>query len=188
METSQPKDELVTEELKPYISFLLNQEHGPWAIRLGTLSSNIKYESNHRRTVERSLKQCEEIVATMDSDQIPVRQRLSYIFSSNMLLRHSIRSQLADLMLSLGLIKTALDIYLSLQQWEDVILCYTALQLRQKSAEIIRQELEKQPTVKLYCLLGDATDDESCYEKAWEFSKQTSGRAQRHWGNYYFAR
>lgn len=188
MEISQPKDELATEELRPYISLLLNQEHGPWAIRLCSLSCNIKYESTHRRTVERSLKQCEELVTSIDSNNVPVRQRLSYIFSSNMILRHEIRSQLADLMLSLGLIKSALEIYLGLQQWEDVILCYTALQLRQKSAEIIRQELEKKPSVKLYCLLGDATDDINCYEQAWEFSKQTSGRALRHWGNFYFAR
>lgn len=57
-----------------------------------------------------------------------------------------------------------------------------------QAADIIREQIEVAPTVKLYCLLGDATDDISCYEKAWEFSDFRSGRAQRHWGSYYFAK
>lgn len=37
-------------------------------------------------------------------------------------------------------------------------------------------------------MLGDATDDVTCYEKAWDLSKKRSHRAQRHWGQYYFTR
>lgn len=89
----------------------------------------------------------------------------------------------ADLMLSLGLVKTALDTYLELQLWEDVILCYTLLEMKHKAAEIIKERLEAEETVKMYCLLGDVTDDIKCYEKAWSMSKEKSSKAQRHWGN-----
>jgi hypothetical protein len=37
-------------------------------------------------------------------------------------------------------------------------------------------------------MLGDATDDVSCYEKAWEMSGQRSAKAKRHWGFYYYHR
>lgn len=40
----------------------------------------------------------------------------------------------------------------------------------------------------MYLLLGDATDDVTCYERAWELSKRRSHRAQRHWGQYFFSR
>lgn len=36
--------------------------------------------------------------------------------------------------------------------------------------------------------MGDALDDKSWYEIAWELSNERSGRAQRHLGCYYFAR
>lgn len=48
--------------------------------------------------------------------------------------------------------------------------------------------MKKKETVELYCLLGDALDDKSFYEKAWQLSGQKSGRAQRHLGFYYFAK
>lgn len=57
-----------------------------------------------------------------------------------------------------------------------------------QAAEIIQNELKKKETVELYCLLGDALDDKEWYEKAWELSKERSGRAQRHLGCYYFAK
>ncbi|XP_065076866.1 tetratricopeptide repeat protein 27 [Ochlerotatus camptorhynchus] len=185
---SQPKDKLADEELKPYITSLLYQDHGPWATRVAALYLNILLEANHKRTVDRSMKQCEELVHLLDSDSVPVSHRLSFAFCSALIPRWQIKAKLGDLMVSLGIIKGALDLYLELQLWEDVISCYNHLELRHKAAEIIHQEINKNPTVTLYCLLGDATDDIQCYQKAWELSGETSARAQRHWGNFYFAR
>lgn len=43
-----------------------------------------------------------------------------------------IRAQLADLLVSLGFVKTALDIYLDIESWEAVIMCYNMLDLKHK--------------------------------------------------------
>lgn len=64
----------------------------------------------------------------------------------------------------------------------------TLLNLRFQAAEIINQEISKKPTVKLWCLLGDATGDVSHYEMAWKLSEEKSSRVQKHWGFYYFAK
>lgn len=48
--------------------------------------------------------------------------------------------------------------------------------------------MQKKETVKLWCMLGDATDDIECYEKAWKLSSEKSAKARRHWGNFYFNR
>jgi hypothetical protein len=60
----------------------------------------------------------------------------------------------------LSLVKAALNVLLRLQQWEDVIVCYTTLQLQHKTTEIIQQVNDKEHTAKLYCLPSDATDNE----------------------------
>lgn len=66
---SQPKDNLADEEVTPYLTTLLYQPHGAWASRVTTLLLNIAQESNHKRTVERSLKQCEEVVKLLEGHE-----------------------------------------------------------------------------------------------------------------------
>nr|AON96559.1 tetratricopeptide repeat protein 2 [Bicyclus anynana] len=184
LQKSQPKDDLRDEEVRPYIDAILSQKSGPWSTRVAALLTRCKLEANHKRTVERAMLQAETIVN--DKSGVSSTSRLSYLWATGLPPAWSWRQQLADLYLSLGLVKAALEEYQKLQLWEDVIVCYTMLQLRHKAAEVIQQQIDIEPTVKLYCLLGDATDDITCYSKAWEFSNHKSSRAQRHWGNYLF--
>lgn len=185
IQKSQPKDDLMVEELQPYIVTILSQKNGAWSTRVAALLIRCKLEASHKRTVERAMLQCETLVN--DKTCTLPTTRLSYLFASGLAPAWTWRQQLADLYLSLGLVKAALEEYQKLQLWEDVIACYTLLQLRHKAAEIIQQQIDIKPTVKLYCLLGDATDDVKWYEKAWNFSNHKSSRAQRHWGNYLFS-
>ncbi|XP_053625615.1 tetratricopeptide repeat protein 27 [Plodia interpunctella] len=186
LQKAQPKDDLATEEIQPYITAVLSQNKGPWATRVAALLIRCKLEANHKRTVERSMLQCEAIVN--DKTCVSPTSRLSYLWASGLQPSWTWRQQLAELYGSLGLVKAALHEYERLQLWEHVCECYTMLQLRHKAAEIIKQQIDINPTVKLYCLLGDATDDISCYEKAWQFSGERSSRAQRQWGDHLFRR
>ncbi|XP_016956053.1 tetratricopeptide repeat protein 27 [Drosophila biarmipes] len=188
LKRSQPKDRLADEQLEPYTQTLIYQEHGPFQVRQAALLLNCLQESGQRRTVERSWKQCEECVKLLDSseEELSLRSRLSYGFAAHLLPKWQVQLQLVDLLRSLGMTKTALDICLRIHAWQQVIECYTSLELRHKAAEIIRQELEKKPTALLYCLLGDAIDEPKFYEEAWLYSKKTSGKAQAYWGNYFY--
>lgn len=59
---AQPKDALMNEELAPYIEAVLTQKKGAWSTRVAALLIRCKLESNHKRTVERAMLQCETIV------------------------------------------------------------------------------------------------------------------------------
>ncbi|KAJ6647148.1 Tetratricopeptide repeat protein 27, partial [Pseudolycoriella hygida] len=149
-----------------------------------TLLMNIHLEDSHKRTVDRSLRQCEDLSNMIKSNNVPLFHRLSLVYASFTRPRWFVQIQLGDLMLSLGVVKSALERYLKIQKWEDAIVCYTILDPRHKAAEIIRQEIEKKPTVELYCLLGDAADDPMYYELAWKMSNENSARVQKDWGKY----
>ncbi|KAG5332334.1 TTC27 protein, partial [Acromyrmex heyeri] len=119
---------------------------------------------------------------------IPTARRMDLFFASGMRPIWMLEEKWANLMFSFGDVKTALEVFIKLELWEDVIVCYNVLNLKHKAVEIIEQEISKKPTVKLWCLLGDATGDVSHYEVAWKLSNEKSSRVQKHWGLYYFAK
>lgn len=58
--------------------------------------------------------------------------RLSFVYASYMRPRWTTQVQLADIMVSLGFVKTALEIYLEVEHWDSVIACYNLLELKHK--------------------------------------------------------
>ncbi|OXU30979.1 hypothetical protein TSAR_009744 [Trichomalopsis sarcophagae] len=143
-------------------------------------------EANHKRTIERSLAQLEYLIEQINTPKAPLYNRFDLFFASGMLPVWALKQRFATVMLNLGMVKAALELFLKLNLWEDVIICYTILELKHKAAEVIKQELAKKPSVKLWCLLGDAEIEAQHYETAWKLSGEKSSRAQRHWGYHYY--
>lgn len=184
---SKPQDNLYYEEVKPFLDLLLS-ENNTWAVRVVLLLVRSKLESKDRRTIARCYMQVEEILNMLQKPVPHPMNRVRGVYSTNYEPLWKTEAVMAELMLNTGMVKASLQVYLKLQLWEEVILCYTILNMRAKATEVIKQQLEVNPTVKLWCLLGDATDDINCYQTAWELSKKRSSRVQRHWGQYYFIR
>ncbi|CAK9809055.1 Tetratricopeptide repeat protein 27 [Anthophora quadrimaculata] len=187
LQLSQPRDKLTDEEVKPYLD-VVTESTNNWSIKTASLYYRCALESGDKRTVERSMMQIEHLIHELNSKEVSVIHRMDLFFASGLKPIWALEQMWAQLMLSLGLVKSALDVFLKLQLWEEVINCYNILELKHKAAEIIHQEISKKPTVRLWCLLGDATQDPSHYEIAWKLSNEKSSRVQRHWGFFYFAK
>lgn len=153
MMISTPLDALYYEELKPFIDIILCQNN-TWSVRTATLLLRSKLEAKQSRTIERSLQQCEEIVNCTNVEDPHPLLRIGGVYGTGLQPIWKTEALYADLLLSFGLKKESLDIYLKLQLWEEVIVCYSLLNLRHKATEVIKEQLEKNPTVKLWCLLG----------------------------------
>ena len=122
-----PKDALTNEELMPYLNVVLSSKTS-WSVKMSALLIRSKLESEDRRTVERSMMQVQTLVDSIlnveDNPILPTR--LVSIYASRLPPHWELQKEFVTLLLKLGSVKSALDIALRLQLWEDVIDCYHA--------------------------------------------------------------
>ncbi|XP_072753473.1 tetratricopeptide repeat protein 27-like [Anoplolepis gracilipes] len=187
LQMCQPKHKLTDEEIMPYLIKVIENTKN-WSLKMTSLCYRCSLESGDKRTVERSMMQAESLLKDCSDTKAPVARRIDLFFASGMKPIWILEENWANLMFSLGLVKGALEVFIKLGLWENVIICYNVLNLKHKAAEIIQQEISKKPTVMLWCLLGDVTGDVNHYETAWRLSEEKSSRVQRHWGFYYFTK
>ena len=75
------------------------------------------------------------------SESAPVSERLRYIHLLASPTRWKLESELADRWVSLGGLRSALEIYERLQMWAEVALCWAAQDREDKAKEIVLQQL-----------------------------------------------
>ena len=108
---------------------------------------------NQSDTTERSHQDSENSTATnffprpKPSETASVAERLRYIHLLATPTRWKLESELADRWISLGGLKSALDIYERLEMWAEVALCWAAQDRDDKARKIIRQQLYIAPAV-----------------------------------------
>ncbi|XP_059087002.1 tetratricopeptide repeat protein 27-like isoform X2 [Tigriopus californicus] len=184
---AKPKDDLIHEELRPYIDTLLDCPTLSWSSKMSVLLVRSQLESENGRTVERSMMQVQALVDHLNEVQPADPQaRLDSLYVSRIPPFFVLEQELCTLLQSLGSVKAALDIALRMNFWEDMIHCYHQLQLRHKAAEVIQKQLDIKETPLLYCMLGDATDDLAHYRRALAMTNDRSARAWRSMGIYYY--
>jgi tetratricopeptide (TPR) repeat protein len=143
--------------------------------------------------------------------------RLMYIYQLSPPLRWELESELAARWVSLGGLKTALEIYERLEMFAEVALCLAGTEREAEAIKVIRKLLfepsEQRTNAKaeadgggdvpytgperivlpaeaprLLCILGDLEDKPGHYERAWTVSKGRYARAQRSLGRYWVKR
>ncbi|KAH9519559.1 Tetratricopeptide repeat domain 27, partial [Bulinus truncatus] len=181
------QDRLTDEEVLTYLSFILSQTNN-WNISLVALHLRSKLERDSRRRVERSMMQLEELVkiSTTLNSSTDISARIPLFYACQVLPVWKIQRELASLLLSLGCIGDALDVFEKLELWEDVIACYQKMGKTDRAETTIREQLAIEETPSLLCYLGDITRDIQHYQHAWELSNHKNARAMRCIGYVYF--
>ncbi|KAI0784902.1 hypothetical protein C8Q75DRAFT_723638 [Abortiporus biennis] len=214
IKNTSPSHGLTAEQMSPYVARVISHPRN-WSVHTMALLLRSRLESNRTRTVERSTFQLQALVDQMPTADSSVTERLLYIHSIPLPSKWEMEKELAMRFLSLGVVKSALEIFERLEMWEQVVMCWQSMEKRDKGITIVRDLLEgrkseadtvisrNKPTsdsrrqvldaareAKLWCLLGELEPEQAKdhYEYAWNVSKETSGRAMRSLGGYYFAR
>ncbi|KAH8923685.1 TPR-like protein [Atractiella rhizophila] len=212
------------EQLSSYLAPILSAPSN-WSVTTLALLERSRLEFGRSRTVERGVWQMRELreevlnleVATLNREQAmeEAKDRLRFFFDlPEFPSSWSLSKELGKAYYSLGVIKSALEVFASLHLWEDVIYCYLNLSSLDlggqrgvdKGLEVVQQlikgekvesdevmrmatttTMDKNRLGKLYCLLGDLMgQDVASYEKAYEISK--TPRAARSLGYAYYSR
>ncbi|OJD13914.1 hypothetical protein AJ78_05677 [Emergomyces pasteurianus Ep9510] len=231
---TSPQHGLTREETLPYATRVIDGGSSNWQVYSQALLVRSKIEGYRSRTVERGLLQLQalvdQVIADTASDPIsgsdkaaeqtttflprpeasesaPASDRLQYIWLLNFSTRWDLEAELASRWVSLGGLRSALDIYERLQMWAEAALCYAATDREEMARIMVRKqlftrtnpdstddndtfegaELAQLPAdaPRLFCILGDIDKDPAMYERAWTVSAQRYARAQRSLARYY---
>lgn len=243
---TSPTNGLTREETLPYAERVILGGSSNWQVYTQALLVRSRIEGYRLRTIERGVLQLQAIVDQVIAETSPFEapkddaksaekisttflpqpkssesastsERLQYIHQLASPPRWKLESELADRWVSLGGLRTALEIYERLQMWAEVALCWAVNDREDKARKIIRRQLynsvittstnklleddedndvgdyriERDPlpvdAPRLFCILGDLEKSTAAYERAWEISNQRYARAQRSLGKYYLA-
>ncbi|KAG8760690.1 hypothetical protein FRC12_009522 [Ceratobasidium sp. 428] len=207
---TSPAHGLTAEQMMPYIARVITHPRN-WSVHTMALLLRARLESTRTRTVERSVLQLQALVDQMPTADSDLSERLLFFHSILLPSKWAMEKELAHRYLSIGVVKSALEIFERLEMWEEVVRCYQSIEQRDRALTIVRDLLEGRKAEadvvlargrgrrermdaaresKLWCLLGDLDSAHSLehYTRAWDISGGTSARAARALGGYHFAR
>ena len=157
---TSPSDGLTREETLPYATRVLQGVSTNWQIYTHALLLRSRIEGYRSRTVERSVLQLQALVDQIiaetsgakseqtsflprpkPSESAPAGKRLQYIHELASPTRWELEAELASRWVSLGGLRTALEIYERLRMWAEVALCWAANDREDKARKIVRQQL-----------------------------------------------
>ncbi|CAA9960548.1 tetratricopeptide repeat domain protein [Pyrenophora teres f. maculata] len=238
IKNTNPADGITREQTEPYATRVLEGGSSNWQVYTQALLVRSRIEGYKSRTLERGLLQLQALVdqviaetsgdattdaetgekvtaflpAAKEGESAPVQERLRYVFPLCSPSRWELEAELAARWVSLGGLRSALEIYERLEMWAEAALCYAATEKEDRARKMVRRQLfhatngddesvdldeekwegaERDPppaeAPRYYCILGDLDNDLAMYEKAWEVSGKRYARAQRSLGQRYIA-
>ena len=185
---TNPDDGLVTEQMMPFVSRVL-ENCRDWTITTMGLILRSRLEACKSRNVERSCLQLQALLNqwTYQTDDASPAERLVNVWSLLVPSKWQLEVELAERFASIGVLRSALEIYTRLEMFEKVVNCHQLLGERKKAEQVLQCLLDSEPSSPKYlCMMGDIKQDISFYERAWQVSNGRYARAMRSLAYYYF--
>ncbi|KAG1248897.1 hypothetical protein G6F68_013607 [Rhizopus microsporus] len=120
VKNTNPDHGITTEQMVPYVTRVLENANN-WMVHTMGLLLRSRLESNKGRTVERSALQLQALVDQIKVEDSTVQERLAYFYDLLLPSKWEMERELARRFVSLGVLRSAADIFERLEMWEDVI-------------------------------------------------------------------
>ena len=177
-------DEMLREEVIAFVEAIIEGHTFSYCISAHAYLIRSRLEKSSIRRLCRCMEQLEEVVKGFDCKK--TCSRTGSLFLSGLPPMWCQQKLLAELYTAVGSHKNALDVYETLQMVEEQVAALIGSGRYEAAEKLTRSLLAEGETPKLYCILGDTTQDIAHYEKAWELSSQSSARAMKSLGYHYF--
>ncbi|KAJ8660512.1 hypothetical protein O0I10_003558 [Lichtheimia ornata] len=188
VKNTNPEHGLTSEEMAPYVTRVLENANN-WMVHTMGLLLKTRLEAHKSRTVERSLLQLQALVDQIKVEDSSVEERLAYFYELLLPSKWDMERELAKRFVSLGVVKSALEIFERLEMWEEAIACYQMLEESHKAKDVLSRLMKDDPnSPKLWCILGDVERNPDHWRKAWDISNKRFARAMRSLGAYHYRR
>jgi tetratricopeptide (TPR) repeat protein len=175
---SSPAHGLTAQQMMPFVTRVVSHPRN-WSVHTVALLLRSRLESNRSRTVERATLQLAALVEQMpttDASVATAAERLQFFHQLPLPSKWEMERELAKRYLSLGVIRSALDIFTRLEMWEDAVACLQRMEREAEAERIVRDLLEgRKIESDVVVTLGRATLSDLRRQKL------TSARAAKLW-------
>ncbi|CAN6975029.1 unnamed protein product [Brassica oleracea var. botrytis] len=180
IEKGSRSDEMQRWDMAPYIEAIDSQKSTYFTLRCLCDLLRVRWESTRSRTKGRALEMMDKLVESINKSDPGASKRIPICFAVHLPTIPALRKEYGELLVSCGLVGEAITIFESLELWDSLIHCYCFLGKKSAAVDLINAQLLERPNdPRLWCSLGDVTNNDSCYEKALEVSNDKSVRAKR---------
>lgn len=200
--TSNPNDELLLQQVNAIAQRVLRTEEKPteddgengplltanWLSFSCGLYYRCRAEHHRNKTRERAAFQLQALVDQFRDPRPSAAHRLLLVHGAGYPARFHLQREMGSRMMRMGMVSTAHEQFKKLRMWPEAIDCLMVAERNVEALDLVRELLEKSPTPRLWCCLGDLEKEPRHYEKAWELSKGRFARAQRSLGRHRFVK
>lgn len=202
-QTTPSNNPLVEEELLALARRILytSSKSVNWSVFSRALWERSILETNKARTIERGILQMtslvEEIGIKVKTRIIPqameegtdggsaAASRLRFIHQLPLMPQWAMDMRLAEKYMSIGVLRSAVEIYKRLQLSCETALCYAAVDDEKEAERIILERINSHPEdARAVSILGDIRQDPNLWIKAWEIGKYSKAKASL--SRYYY--
>ncbi|SPO31000.1 uncharacterized protein UTRI_05364_B [Ustilago trichophora] len=132
---------LTANQMQIFISRVISHPRN-WMVHTMSLLLRARLESTRTRTVERSVLQLQALIDQMPTNDSSIQERLKFFHALDLPPKWEMQAELARRYASIGVTRSALEIFERVEMWEEVVQCLGMLGRQEEGVEVVRELLE----------------------------------------------
>ncbi|TKY88844.1 hypothetical protein EX895_002085 [Sporisorium graminicola] len=132
---------LTSNQMQIFISRVVSHPRN-WMVHTMSLLLRARLESTRTRTVERSVLQLQALIDQMPTNDSSIQERLKFFHALDLPPKWEMQAELARRYASIGVTRSALEIFERIEMWEEVVQCLGMLGRQEEGVEVVRELLK----------------------------------------------